>query len=329
MHKVLLIFTFLLIFILAGCQCDGYVNSYITYNNYDDSDKYNIGSIKYTESIETLKINWKAGKVEVLETQDNTILIEEINTLEEKQKVRSRIKNNELVIHFWESGYASKVESEKKTLKVYVPNDINIIISSTSGDVYNSISKAKKVTIDVTSASIKMDQIECDSLSLASTSGTITTDDVTSDKIDICSTSGSLNLKVMTAENITVSTTSGKITIKEINGMQCQIGSNSGKVVIGKNKVNRIDITTTSGSINIYLDETETYDLNTTSGTVEIGVLSSSFGKVFYSSTSGSFKTGGIKTLYDGVCYQIGTLESEKNIIVNTTSGSLKLYEVN
>lgn len=346
MNKIIIVLLLVILSINLGCQCDGLVNSYISYEKYNDADKFNVGSIKYNDNIETLNINWKAGNVRILKSSDNNISIEESETLEEKQKVRSIIKNGELIIHFWESGLTSKVKSEKKSVKIYVPEGINIYTSSTSAEIYCNIGKANNVEVNTTSGSIELCALECNNLSLSSTSGEIEVDDISSREvkieatsgeietakveasfINLSSTSGKIEAESLKAENIICSSTSGEIDIDEVISNICEVKNTSGGVYVCENASEKLNIETTSGNIDVFLDDCKEYNLKTTSGGVKLGILPSSSGKIIYKTNSGSFKTGGMQVLFDGTCYQIGQ-NSEKNITVNTKSGSLKLYEV-
>ncbi len=326
MNRITIILLLVILSINLGCQCDSFENSYISYDKYDDADKFNVGSIKYNDNIDTLNMNWKTGNVKIIKSADNSISIEESNELEEKQKVRTIVKNGELIIHFWDSGFTSKVRSEKKNIKVYVPEGINIYISSTSAEVYNNIRKAKNVDINTTSGSIELDNLECDNLSLSSTSGEIETAKIEASFIKFSSTSGEIEAKSLKADNIICSSTSGEIEIDELYTQICELKSTSGSISVGNNTAEKLNIQSTSGGVKVFLDESKEYNLKTTSGGIKLGILSSSSGKILFKTSSRSFKTSGMKVLFDGTYYQIGN--QERDITVDTKSGSLKLYEV-
>lgn len=101
--------------ITAGFSMGGY--------RYDDADEYNVGAGTSSQSVNELEIDWLAGDIEILPTDENTITIRDTYTGDnDDDRMRWRIEDGELSIKYcapyWAFGFK---KTARKDLTVHIP----------------------------------------------------------------------------------------------------------------------------------------------------------------------------------------------------------------
>lgn len=267
--------------LLTGC-----VNSY-SIGVYADADKYLVGSQTYEGVLETLDIDWLAGRIELIsdESISGMKLVEE-NDLPNGDKVHSYYHDGILNVKFMESGRRSSFDPvQKKLLLTYNPTEI------------------KKIGIALTSGTLVAPKI------------------VANESVNITMTSGNSSFEGIEAPNVSVTFTSGSFTCKELKTPKALLNATSGDMNISSIDADEFNADITSGSMTFSFSRFINSKLKMTSGNMNV-TLPSDGGKVTVSKTSGSVSTNRECTI-SGDLYTFGTSESKMNI--NITSGRVTL----
>ncbi len=267
--------------LLTGC-----VNSY-SIGVYADADKYLVGSQTYEGVLETLDIDWLAGRIELISDESiNGMKIVEENDLPDGDKVHSYYHDGILNVKFMESGRRSSFDpAQKKLLLTYNPTEI------------------KKIGIALTSGTLVAPKI------------------VAKESVIITMTSGNSSFEGIEAPNVSVTFTSGSFTCKELKTPKALLNATSGDMNINNIDADEFNADITSGSMTFSFSRFVNSKLKMTSGNMNV-TLPSDGGKVTVSKTSGSVSTSRECTI-SGDLYTFGTSESKMNI--NITSGKVTL----
>lgn len=307
------------VLLLCGCV------SVVTFNGYENADKYEAGNKTFDSGVKKVEINWCSGEIKIVKSSASQISVCESGDtdLPEEKRVHTYLDGDVLKIQFWKSGLSSSVDSDKKHLTVEIPDGVNIEINNTSSVISAEALNTKNVEIDSVSGAVNIGSISSENTTLISTSGAIHADSISSNNIKVVSTSGSIRAGSISSSDASFSTTSGAIHIENAdiaNKIKC--GSVSGSVNVGSLKAPEVDISSTSRSINIGAKACNKIDIGTISGSVDITLADGMGASVEYSSISGRVKIE--KEFYkSGNKYIIGN--GGCDISVGSTSGSLKI----
>lgn len=327
---------------LSGCSLEALLNLFnigdflgqlidldnVLIDEYLDGDRYVIGSQEYTigeEGLKEVNIIWINDEVEIV--QDSSFqqieIVENDEIEEEAKKVHSLYENGILNICFAESGYQGSFKNIDKKLTVRVPlvsDKINI--SNVLGNISSDELSSKNITIINTTGSIKIKKVNAEGIGMTSVSGSISLDDLTSSMIAVASVSGNINIKKLLAlEEVTIENTSGSIKIDNSITENLTCGSISGSINLSNMNAETATITSTSGKINLDIFGVNNLNVSTASSAITIK-LPESGATITFNTTSGSITspsitpTGENENIYG---------DGEAEIIVSTTSGSLKI----
>ncbi len=211
--------------------------------------------------------------------------------------------------------------------------DIPSLVAYKSGDELRiEIIKPKTVFIGINIWRTKLDiYIPEDSLELLdidAVSSDIEVSDLKVDKFEYTGVSGDLKGETIFAENIKVNTTSGDINIDSYTG-DLNIHVISGDLVFKDGSLNDdINLTSISGDIYIEQEDPSSMNINTTSGDIGIKISENAGFYLKANTVSGEIDNRfPIEITSSGKRNLQGKVGSgEKEIIVSTTSGDIKVY---
>lgn len=268
---------------LTGCAFGGIVTGEV----YENAESYSSGNFTYSAAdVQKVYVHWYSGAVELVQTDGERLSVSESGqNLSESEKLHYLLKDGQLNIQFWESGYSSAVRSAEKRLLVEIPQGISVSIVSVSATVSVGDLTAYDFEAISVSGDCAIGHLTCKSANLVSTSGCISADGITAD------------------ENIKVGSVSGKIEIRGADMPVAQLNSTSGNIELTIEDCQAIDIGTTSGSVTIVLPERlgATVSYRATSGGITVAQA--------YEKRNGNYVIG------DGTCA----------ISVRSTSGNLRI----
>ena len=220
---------------------------------YPNADKYTVGNATVSGEVNSLFIDWTAGKVTVQYYDGSDIRVEETasRSLSDDDKLRWWLDGDTLRIRYAKGGFRISFNLDKQ-LTVSLPRDLilksadigctsgeliipalnaeEIRLNTTSGNI-EAGTNAKKLTASSTSGDVKVSQqSHLESVKLDSTSGTIYPDFASADMADFSSTSGGVTGTVAAFKSLRASSTSGSIDLKVSAepGFTCKAHSTSG-----------------------------------------------------------------------------------------------------
>lgn len=199
---LLTIFTFL----LSGCM---------GVNTYPDADHYLVGPQTYTETIQSMSIDWISGNITLIEddTMSGVEIIEETNLTKTEELVHTYVHDGILNVKYFASGYTkSSLEYVQKDLFItYKPRLTNITINQTSGSLFASQIVCDDFRLNTTSGNATIQTLNTARTTLNFTSGNLDLAHVIVDQIDVDMTSGTLTMGMDTVESANMNMTSGNI----------------------------------------------------------------------------------------------------------------------
>ena len=272
---------------LSGCQIPISIgaNDNLTGEDYPNAEKYQTGAFTYNaDDIKAVEVYWRSGEVEITESEDAKLHVKESGgELPEDTAMHYFLDNGVLRIRFCKSGAKIVVNAADKHLSLEIPKGINL-------------------SIHTTSALVKADNLNQNSVLIAALSG-------------------STELGIITADTIDLSSNSGSICAGSISAQSFNCSAASGTVDIGAVSTQALECITSSGSVTIGSMATETSKIATSSGNVNL-TLGNGGAEVLYTSSSGKLLTD---RAYDrkGDLYVFG--EGTSNITVETASGNLRI----
>lgn len=270
MKKIIIFILAIICLICTGCKVNIIGSDKINGMKYQNTDKYNKGSMLYDDcEINKLYVNWYIGNIEVIEN-DKIEIIEE-NNLEAKKKVHSIIEDGTLKVQFWESGLIGDAESKDKCVTIYIPKDIDCEIRNVSGDIKCDNSKSKNFDVSTVSGKIELGDLKCQSFDASSTSGSITLKSIITSEADLTNVSGSISVNTLNSEDATLESTSGRININNAITKEIDLDTVSGRINVSFSECEKANIKSTSASIIVLIkdDFGMTLDFDTTSGELE------------------------------------------------------------
>lgn len=312
------------IFVLTQLACDNVSYRYIKQDYYENSDKYNIGSVKYDiNNIKKINIDWYKGNV-ILENGDE-IEIYKDNELKDEKKVHTLVENEVLYVKFWESKYQDYVDSTDKILKVKIPNGIDVYINNRIGYIKIDNLDTNFVTLNTNSGNISINEIKTKTFITDLNSGSIKINKLLADNIDIKTISGNVKIDNLEIIKGNIKVTSGLISLGKIKCDEFDLEAVSGNIIINDINSKKLDVDNVSGKIEIGIDEVEKCSINGTSSNVDIFLLNQKGCSLEYKTTSGKLKTeleyivkDNKNIFFDGC----------SNMYINTTSGIIKIMKV-
>ena len=274
-----------ILFTLIGC------NSTASYE-YDNSELYTKGDGEISELVHSIDINWVRGSVDVCEYDGETVkFVEEFSgTKTDENSMYYYYNEGTLNLKFIKSGNYDW-EYPKKSLKVYLPKDSEIVL-----------------------------------LSVSTVSANVSCKDISVNGIGATTVSGDLSFKNIDCKNgFTANSVSGNIDVS-LYGKQEQVllNSVSGKISIIADNIDNFETISVSGNIQIQLNTAcKNFEIATVSGNSVVTLKYQPSLKLIYSTTSGNFTCN--KDIYtnEGSKYTFGG--GENTAKVDTTSGDLKI----
>lgn len=262
MKKIIILIILMSCFMLSGC-------GFTRYNNYDDANKYQIGNFSYNrDSINRIVINWVAGDITIIETDDNELNVtENATTLKDDARIHYYLDGNTLRIEYAKSKYRGNIDALQKKLEIEIPKNISL-------------------EMDVVSANINLENGNMTSLSIESVSGDVKISELNVQKAEIESVSGNININKLSTDKLEANTTSGNISIglNAINNLEMESVSGNIKLTLLKEIGFILDFETVSGDFETalsctikngeyqYLEGNCQMDVETVSGDLDINI---------------------------------------------------------
>lgn len=291
---------------LSGCRANisSGTNDTLTGETYPNAEKYQTGAFTYNAAdIKAVEIYWRSGKVEITESDNSELHVKESgDELSKDIAMHSFLDHGVLKIHFSKSGAKIQVNATDKYLSLEVPKGIDL-------------------SVHTTSALVKADSLNQNSILIAAFSGSTKLGSITADTVDLSSSSGSVYADSISAQSLKCSTSSGSVDVGTVSVKTLDCNTSSGSVTIGSMVSEIVQITTSSGSVNLTLIKVPSAEIHTSSGTVDL-ILAKGGAEVQHISSSGKLLTD---RSYDckGDLYVFD--EGAGNITVETSSGNLKI----
>ena len=189
--------------LLSGCQFHASfgIGSFITGESYPNAANYQTGAFTYhTDEVTSLEIYWRSGEVEVIESDSAELSARESGgELPEDSAMHYLLEDGTLRIRFCESGAAIQVHPNDKRLTIEVPKGIDL-------------------SIHTTSAPIKADTLEKNSILISAHSGRTALGTVNAGSVDLSSSSGSIRADSIVTQTLKCNTSSGSVQIDNNDG---------------------------------------------------------------------------------------------------------------
>ena len=260
---------------LCGCSV-GFIN--VNGVRYSDADKYTPGDREFSETIDTLDIDWSSGGVKVTAADVSVVSVKETTKaqLEDELKVHTWAEGSTLHVRFCKSG-ESYDKNEPKTVEITVPK----------AAVFEG------VNIDVSSADVTCEGVSAKAVSFDSSSGNITFSGEAG-KITADSSSGDITLTQKgSCESISIDTSSGSADIdaQSVNSLTLDTSSGLGSIKLAE-MPSDVNIEASSGDMTLRLPETAGFKatISTSSGDVSYELPMTKEGEETYICGDGSSK---------------------------------------
>ena len=304
---------------------------------YELAGSYNIG----TEGLDSINIDWVAGRIDVNPYDGNEILISEYaqRQLRDEEKLLLNTSGSSLTVKFRENGNIGFIP--QKRLEVLIPRSLceslkRFTLDSTSGSVHVDYINADTFRVNSISGSIELASVRAGTFETESTSGSITLKDIHPETMNIKSISGSIRVSESDAASLDVETTSGSINVTGSFG-SAKLHSISGRQTLDNGAAlsalvaestsgslnfsgsyERANLHSLSGSVTIRSTEVPSnLKIDTTSGSISISIPNKGSISVYHSSTSGRLSSD-IPMMIQGRGAQFE---------LSSTSGSVKIVE--
>lgn len=248
---------------LALSACNGRVKM----GHYADADKYVVGSQTYEGAVNNINIDWISGEITLIEDESiNGVKIEEVNELNDKEKVHSYFHDKTVDIKFMESGLSAVINKEDKKLTVtYHPGLENLNIDLTSGTINADKLTVNKIVLDYTSGKCVVGEAICETFNCDFTSGSLEISSLDVKNYKCKYTSGNIMTRFHSLENADIDFTSGRAILSTPEkGATISVDKTSGKLEVKREHVDQdgkivigdgsaiIDIDFTSGEVYVY-----------------------------------------------------------------------------
>lgn len=296
----------LLAMALAGCWAgDSGLGGYLTGESYPDAERYQSGGFSYDPSqIERVELYWRAGEVELVESEEETLSVQESGeALTGDSAMRWLLEDGVLRLRFCASGARIRVSAADKRLHLELPKGIDLSLHTSSAAVRAETLEQDEILIATLSSGMELGAVTAEgSVDLSSGSGAIQAESVTAEDIRCASASGSVQMGTAAAGTLAVETASGAVRLGDVSG-------------------ETVDISTGSGSVELTLTEAPTAAIRTASGTVGLK-LAPEGALVAFTTGSGRLRTT-LPYVQEGDLYAFG--DGQDRITVETGSGGLRI----
>lgn len=273
--------------LLSGCQLGISIGigDYVTGESYPNAEAYPTGAFTYeADKVKSVEIYWHSGEVEIVESDSAELNVHESGgELPEETAMHYFLEDGVLRIRFCESGAKIRVNPQDKHLTIEVPKGIDL-------------------SIHTTSAPIKADTLEQNSILISAHSGRTELGTAEAESINLSSSSGSIRADSISVQTLKCNTSSGLVQIDDLKADTADLDTSSGAVELGLSAISQLDVHTSSGRTVLHLPENG----------AEIAYTASS-GKLH---TTETFER-------KGDLYVFG--KGESKIIVSSSSGNLKI----
>lgn len=292
---------------LSGCRVNISIgtNDTLTGETYPDAEKYQTGAFTYDAAdITAVEVYWRSGEVEITESGNSELHVKESGgELPEDTAMHYLLDDGVLRIRFCKSGAKIQVNAADKHLSLEVPKGIDL-------------------SVHTTSALVKADELNQNSILIAALSGRTELGTVTADTVDLSSSSGFICADNLSGQLLKCSASSGSVDGGDVSVKTLDCSTSSGDVTMDSVVSETANITTSSGSVELTLAKVPSAKIHTSSGTVSL-LLARGGAEVLYTTNSGKLLTD---RSYDrkGDLYVFD--EGASSITVETSSGNLKIH---
>ncbi len=293
---------------LCGCSV-GFIN--VNGVRYSDADKYTPGDREFSETIDTLDIDWSSGGVKVTAADVSVVSVKETTKaqLEDELKVHTWAEGSTLHVRFCKSG-ESYDKNEPKTVEITVPKAAVL----------------EGVNIDVSSADVTCEGLTAKSAALDSSSGN-TVFSGSADSFTADSSSGNITFNGE-AKKIKADSSSGDITVTQKGKCESiSIGTSSGDADIDAQSVNSLTLDTSSGLGSIKLAEMPSdVNIEASSGDMTLRLPETAGFKATISTSSGDVSYELPMTKEGEETYICG--DGSSKLSIDTSSGNVKILKL-
>ena len=296
----------LVIAMLSGCRVNISIgtNDTLTGETYPNAEKYQIGAFTYNAAdITAVEVYWRSGEVEITESDNSELHVKESGgELPEDTAMHYLLDDGVLRIRFCKSGAKIQVDATDKHLSLEVLKGIAL-------------------SVHTTSALVKADSLNQNSVLIAALSGRTELGSVTADTVDLSSSSGSIRAASLSAQSLKCSASSGSVTLGAVSVQTLDCGTSSGSVRIDSLRTETAAVTASSGSVKLTILEAAETTVRTSSGGVYVA-LPDAGAEVLFATSSGKLHTN--RTFERrGDLYVFGIGASR--LSVETASGSFEI----
>lgn len=218
--------------LLSGCQVNLSIGigDNLTGESYPNAEAYRIGGFTYeADAVKAVEIYWRSGEVELVESDSAELIVSESGgELPEDTAMHYLLEDGVLKIRFCASGAKIQVNSNDKRLTIQVPRGIELSVHTTSASVKADTLEQNTVLISAHSGTTELGTVKAESIDLSSSSGSIRADSIAAQTLKCQSSSGSLRIQGLTAENVNLETSSGSVHLNLLAATQVKIRTSSG-----------------------------------------------------------------------------------------------------
>lgn len=227
----------LMLALLSGCFASGFMGngSFQLTESYPDAESYQIsGAFTYrAEDISAVYVYWRAGQVEVVESDDDVLHVRESGeNLPEEITMRYLLDDGTLQIRFCASDKPVIGNSDDKYLTLEVPKGIDLSVQTTSATIRADALEQKNLLISAHSGSTKLGTVAAETVNLSSSSGAIHVESITTESLECSASSGSVNIQDVSTETASIQTSSGSVALGLTTVSQANIRTSSGKTTL-------------------------------------------------------------------------------------------------
>ncbi|MDY3765926.1 MAG: DUF4097 family beta strand repeat-containing protein [Lachnospiraceae bacterium] len=226
--------------LLSGCEFHASfgIGNFITGESYPNAESYQTGAFTYdADKVNCVEIYWHSGEVEIVESDGDEFSARESGgELPEDTAMHYLLEDGTLRIHFCESDVKIQVNPKDKRLTVEVPKGIDL-------------------SVHTTSAPVKADVLEQNSILISAHSGRTELGKVKADSVDLSSSSGSIQANSVSAQTLKCNTSSGSVRIDSLASDIAEVQTSSGGIDLVLDVASQVDIHTSSGKTSLHLPE--------------------------------------------------------------------------
>ena len=191
MKKIIsIIFLLTIISLLSACGPGLIIDPYV----YDDTN-YQTGNMTFTETINSINIDWIVGDIVIQKSETEEIIIREDVDVKIDESLKMHYYLNEGLLDIKFCGNLQKINYDYKVKKLYI--------------YLPSSSNLQKISISNISADISIENVNINSLVIDNISGDIDVEKVNINSLNMENTSGDIFIFYSTVDNIYIGTVSG------------------------------------------------------------------------------------------------------------------------